>query len=383
MKFSDITGHNDIITALKSSIDSGKLPHALLFSGLSGIGKFRTARALAQYLHCKNRKNGDSCGVCPSCIQHQKHNNPDLHFVYPILKKEGAVISKDFIAQWRDFIDENSYMPPEKWNEFLKAGNSQPSIYVDESEEIINRASLSSYRENLKIFIIWQPEKMRMEAANKLLKIIEEPFEDTLFILVSNNESGILPTILSRTQRFNFHPLSPAEIERMLREKGVDDETAADAARIAGGSLEKAEAIACHPDELNDFSGLFKDVMRNAYALKAKRLKELSEEIASFGREKIIRFLNYCARLVRENFIYNFGISSLNEMTKDEASFSEKFAPFIHAGNVEKIETEISRAASDIERNANSKIVLFDLFLLLSRFVRMAITNEFPQQNKI
>lgn len=306
-----------------------------------------------------------------------------MHFVYPILKKEGAVISKDFIAQWRDFIDENSYMPPEKWNEFLKAGNSQPSIYVDESEEIINRASLSSYRENLKIFIIWQPEKMRMEAANKLLKIIEEPFEDTLFILVSNNESGILPTILSRTQRFNFHPLSPAEIERMLREKGVDDETAADAARIAGGSLEKAEAIACHPDELNDFSGLFKDVMRNAYALKAKRLKELSEEIASFGREKIIRFLNYCARLVRENFIYNFGISSLNEMTKDEASFSEKFAPFIHAGNVEKIETEISRAASDIERNANSKIVLFDLFLLLSRFVRMAITNEFPQQNKI
>lgn len=371
MKFSELTGHKEIIDSLRNMADSGRVPHAILLSGPSGIGKFKTARAFAQYLHCRNKKDGDSCGVCPSCIQHVKLNNPDLHFIYPIVKKEkGPQISKDMIEEWREMLTDYSYMPIEKWNELINAGNSQPAIYVTESEEIINRASLSAYQENLKIFIIWQPEKMRTEAANKLLKIIEEPFEDTVFIFVSNNDSKILPTILSRTQRFNFHPLKKDEIERMLKKNGVDPDIASDTAEIAGGSLQKAEEIALYPDELNKFSENFKEIMRAAYALKAKRLKEISEEIAAYGREKILRFLAYCERMIRENFIYNFQVKGLSQMTRDEAEFSVKFSPFIHEGNVEDLMKEISRAAGDVERNANSKIVLFDLFLLLSRFVR-------------
>lgn len=383
MKFSEITGHKEIIQSLRSLADSGKLPHAFLFSGISGIGKLRTARALAQYIHCRNHINGDSCGECPSCIQHQNHNNPDLHFIYPVVKKEGTLISKDLISQWREMLDENSYMPPEKWNEIIKAGNSQPSIYVNESEEIVSRASLSAFQEDYKIFIIWQPEKMRLEAANKLLKIIEEPFEDTIFILVSNNDSKILPTIQSRTQRFNFKPLSEFDLKKLLIEKGVNNDLAEDAARISEGSLQKADNIACHPDEMIEFSNFFKEIMRSAYALKAKSLKSLSEETTSFGREKLLRFLNYCGRMIRENYIYNYSIPSIILMTQEEKSFSKKFAPFIHDGNVELIAEEISRAAHDIERNGNSKIVMYDLMLLMSRLVRKPKVYVLPGLDEI
>lgn len=378
MKFSDITGHKEIINSLKSFVDSGKIPHAMLFSGATGIGKFRTARAFAQYLHCKNHKDHDSCGTCPSCLQHQNHNNPDLHFIYPVVKKDGVLISKDLIEPWREMLDTNSYMPVEKWNDLIKAGNSQPAIYVNESEEILNRASLSAFQEDFKIFIVWLPEKLRPEAANKLLKIIEEPFEDTVFILVSNNDSNILPTIQSRTQRFNFKPLSEKEIQSLLIEKGVDRRMAEDSARLAGGSLQKADEIACHPEELIEFNNLFKEMMRAAYGLRAKTMKELSETAAGFGREKLIRFLTYCGRLIRENYIYNLNIPDLVLMTADEAEFSSRFAPFIHDGNVEALSEEVARAAHDIERNGNSKIVLYDMMLLVSRLVRKPKAYALP-----
>ena len=378
MKFSDITGHTQIINSLRSIADSGTIPHALLFSGISGIGKFRTARAFAQYIHCKNRSNNDSCGECPSCLQHQKFNNPDTHFIYPILKKEGALISKDMIDSWKEMLENNSYMAPEKWNDLLKAGNSQPAIYVDESEALISRASLSAFQEDLKIFIIWLPEKMRIEAANKILKVIEEPFEDTLFILVSNDDSKILPTILSRTQRFNFKPLDADTIKNLLVKRGINNKVAGEAASICEGSLEKAYEIASHPDEVIEFSSLFKDIMRSAYALNAKNLKDISETLAAFGREKIARFLKYMAKSVRDNYILNFNISGLVKMTTEESAFSSRFSPFIHEGNVEAIVNEIGRALRDVERNANSKIVLFDLMLLISRLVRKPKTTVLP-----
>lgn len=380
MKFADIIGHKDIIRTLKDMRNSGKIPNALLFSGPSGVGKMRTARAFAQYLHCQNPQNGDSCGKCPSCLQHQKYNNPDLHFSYPIVKKEkeGILISKDKIEEWREMLDKHSYMPPEIWNELLNAENSQPAINVNESEDIISRASLSAYKENLKIFIIWQPEKFRTETANKLLKILEEPFEDTVFILVSNEDSKILPTILSRTQRFVFRPLSNEQIVEFLLKEGVSREEAVDAARTAYGCLEKAYEIAYRPEEIIQFSDLFKNVMRASYGLYAKQLKRLSEDMAAFGREKLIRFLRYMNRLIRENYLYNLQVPALISMTGDEQLFSQRFAPFIHEGNIEDLEREITRSISDIERNGNPKIVMFDLLLLLSRYVRKPKQTELP-----
>lgn len=371
MKFSDIAGHKETVESLRGIVDSGRIPHAILLSGISGIGKMRLARALAQYIHCRHRENGDSCGKCPSCLQHQKLNNPDIHFVYPVVKRENLTVSKDFIEPWRRMLDEWSYMPPERWNDLLQAGNSQPAIYVNESDDIIARASLSSFQERYKIFLIWLPEKMRPETANKLLKVIEEPFDDTLFILVSNDDSKILPTISSRTQRFNLRPLSREDISSQLRRsKGVNGALADAASRISEGSMGKAEELSCHPDEIMEFSSLFKELMRMAYALRAQRLRSLSEQCAAMGREKLIRFLSYCGRMVRENFIMNLHMPEISLMTPDEEEFGARFAPFIHEGNVEGLSTEISRAATDVERNANAKIVMFDLFLLISQWVR-------------
>lgn len=379
MRFTDIAGHMDTVGALRSIVDSGKIPHAILLSGISGIGKFRLARAFAQYVHCRDRRDGDSCGVCPSCLQHRRHNNPDLHFVYPVVKRDGAQVSTDFIDQWKTMLSEWSYMPPEKWNDLMQAGNSQPAIYVNESEDIVSKVSLSSYQENYKIFLIWLPEKLRPEAANKLLKVIEEPYEDTLFVLVSNDDSKLLPTIFSRTQRFNLLPLSESDItSHLVENKGIDPDLARAAAKIAEGSMGKAEELACHPDEILEFSSLFKETMRMAYALKATDLKSISENCAAMGREKLIRFLAYCSRMVRENFIYNMKMPQLSLLTPDEESFSLRFSPFIHEGNVEGLDSEISRAATDIERNANAKIVMFDLMLLLSQWVRMPKPATLP-----
>lgn len=379
MKFSDISGHAEAKEALRNLIDSGKIPHAFLFSGAPGIGKFRLARALSQYIHCKNHVNGDSCGVCPSCVQHQKLNNPDLHFVYPIPKKDGMLISKDAIEQWKTNLETNPYMSPAIWNEIINAGNSQPAIFVNESEAIISRASLSAYQENFKIFLIWQPEKMRPEAANKLLKIIEEPFEDTIFILVSNDDSRLLPTLLSRTRRFNLSPLSEQEIvSALVTQEEIEAELAEEVAHIAEGSMEKALEIACRPDELREFSSTFQESMRMAYVLKAKRLKEIADDLAAMGREKLIRYLAYCGRMIREYFICNFKMPELNGLTSDEKAFGIKFAPFIHEGNVEQLNEIFAEAATDIERNANAKIVMFDLMLSLSRFVRMPKPNPLP-----
>ena len=379
MKFKDIAGHSDTISALRHMADSGRIPHAILLSGISGIGKFRLARAFAQYVHCRNHIDGDSCGVCPSCLQHQKLNNPDLHFIYPVVKRDGVLVSKDVIDRWKEMLGEWSYMPPEKWNEKLQAGNSQPAIFVTESEDIVARASLSSYQENFKIFLIWLPEKMRPEAANKLLKVIEEPFDDTLFILVSNDDSKLLPTIFSRTQRFFMRPLSEEDIRSYLSgSHHIGDDMARAASRIAEGSMGKAEELACHPEELLEFSSLFKETMRMAYALKAQRLKSLSEEMAAMGREKLIRFLSYCSRMVRENFIYNMRMPQISLLTPEEEEFSQRFSPFIHEGNVERLADEISRAATDVERNANAKIVMFDLMLLMSQAVRTPKPARLP-----
>lgn len=352
--------------------DSGRVPHALMLGGMPGIGKMRLARAFAQYLHCQARVDGDSCGRCPSCIQHQTLNNPDLHFAYPIVKIDSRpTLCSDWAPQWREMLEQWSYMPPERWNELMNVGASQPRIFVTESEEIINRATLSAYKEKLKIFIIWLPELMQNETANKLLKIIEEPFSDTVFILVSNNDAAVLPTISSRTRRLNMLPLPEDEIASWLCEqRGLDSREALATARRAGGSISKADQIACHPDELKEFAEIFQNLMRAAYGARMQMLKKISETTAAFGRRKLIRFLEYCNSQVRENFIYNLRMPQLMQLSPDEEAFSQRFAPFLHAGNVEEMTEAFSVASRDVERNCNAKIVMFDVAMILATLIR-------------
>lgn len=373
MKFSEVAGHESVKTALKGMADSGRMAHAILLCGAPGIGKMDIARAYSQYVHCGHRKGGDSCGTCPSCVQHQGLNNPDMHYVYPVIKRDSkkASLSTDFIDEWREALNGTGHLSAESWLEAMDAQNKMAQISVDEASDIISGASLSPYKEDYKIYLIWLPEKLHPSAANKLLKIIEEPYPDTLFILVSDNPGGILPTIRSRTQVFNMKPLSQHEINNWLVDvKGVNEYDAYETARLSEGSVGTAEMLAAASGERREFGEMFRDIMRKAYVRDISGLKRDTDLCAAMGREKLHRFLDYTLKMVRENFIYNMREPCLNLMTNEEEEFSRRFSPYVHSGNIEAISRETERASTEILRNANSKIVMFSYGLLLSRYIR-------------
>lgn len=362
MKFADITGHSTTIASLRDLVDTDRLPHAMLLGGQEGIGKMRVARAFVSYLYCMDRQGGDSCGKCPACRQNAHHNNPDLHYVFPRIGSDKKSTDA-FLPQWNDFIDRHSYMPKEEWARAIEAGNTVPVIYRNDAAEISRTAALSSFAYRYKTYIIWLPEKMQPQCANALLKLLEEPFPDTLFILVSNEPDKLLPTIFSRTQRFNLKPLDNGEVAEILIKEGTPYAEAQEVASLAEGNIIKAFDMTGEGGEIKEFSGLFIQLMRLAYARNAASLLMLADSIAAMGREKTGRFLAYCARMTRESFIFNLRNPGLNAMTRAEADFNVRFSPFINYKNVERLMSEIQRAHDDVLRNANAKLVLFDFML--------------------
>lgn len=367
MKFRDIPGHERLKSDLRSLVNSGHIPHAIMISGPSGSGKMMLARAYAQYLHCEHPTDGEPCGVCRSCRLHQDLSHPDLHFIYPIVKndRQKRAVSADLAEEWGKMLRECPAMSSERWLELLDAKNSQPAIYVSDANEIVLADSYPPYTSKYKIFIIWQPERLQPAAANKLLKVIEEPSDGTLFILVSNNELQLLPTIFSRVQRFHAGRQSDTDIAAYLsRRHGLDAELAARYARLCNGSIIRADELGSNTGENEKFLTVYQELMRSAYAKRVARLKSLSEEVAAYGREKTQRFLIYVSRMIRENFIYNMKTPSLTAMTPEEETFSSRFSPFINHLNIEDFAAETDRARTDISRNANAKLVLFDYFLI-------------------
>ena len=364
MKFSDIPAHNFAKQKLRTFVDRNKIPHAILLEGPSGIGKYALARAFAQYIHCQNRQNGDSCGMCPSCLQHESFNHIDTHFVFPVVKKSSPKksFSDDYIDAWKDFLSENPYMDFQKWLVALDNVNAQPVIYVDESEELIRKLNFTSHQAKYKVVLFWLPERMNQECANKLLKLIEEPYGDTLFVFVSNNSREILPTIYSRTQRIELKRLSDDVIAQYLVDNyAVEGQDALALAHIADGNIIEADKIVSLSKENQKFLELFIQLMRLSYQRKVKELKSWSVDVAGLGREQIMRFLTYTQRLIRENFIYNLSVSELNYLNREEAQFSQNFAKFITESNVIKLIDVFNKALTDISGNANAKIVLYDM----------------------
>ena len=363
MRFADIPGHEEVKARLRHMVDSGRLPHALLLEGPSGCGKFALARATAQYLHCERRTiNGDSCGMCPSCLQHQSFNHIDTVYSFPVVKKKGKkTLSDDCIEDFRDFMRSNPYMDFDKWLETLDNINAQPQIYVEEGTELLRRLTFMSRKSEFKVVLLWLPERMMVETANKLLKLVEEPYADTKFIMVSNNAREILPTIYSRSQRIEIKRYSDEELAFVLKGMGIEADTAADLAKVAQGNVNEALKLSGLATERTKMLEYFTSLMRKAYARKVKELREWSQEVATMGREPIMQFLDYSSRLFRESFLMHLAVEDLLTMSKAEREFVNRFFPFINERNVMDLLSLFDRAKNDISYNGNSKIILFDL----------------------
>ncbi len=374
MKFADIPAHETVKNRLRALVDCDRMPHALLLEGPAGVGKFALARALAQYIHCEHRTpDGDSCGVCPSCRQHATFNHADLVFSFPVLKAVSDLgLSDDVLPQWRDFLTRNPFMNFGEWLKELDNPNGQPLIYSSESGNIMRKFATTSYSTKYKILLMWLPERMQPDCANKLLKMIEEPADDSLLVFVSNNSSEILPTIYSRLQRIEVKRLPDAVVaDYMQRHHRLGSKDAAVVAHLAEGSILQAEKLLGVTDESKKFLGCFIDLMRGAYQRKVGPLRKWSVDIAGLGREASMRFLDYCSRMMRENFITNLHHGSLVYLTPDEQAFCKNFSPFINERNVESLLREFNQAKIDIGANGNAKIIFFDLavkvILLLKR----------------
>ena len=369
MFFRDIIGQQEVIERLIKDAQAGTVPHALLFCGPEGTGKLQTAIAFARYLLCRDKGTGaDSCGTCPACVKMDKLVHPDLHFVFPVINKgtsERSTTSDEEITTWRECVLDKQYFSFEEWLGALDANNKQASIFVTESESIMSKLSLKSVEGGYKIMIIWHAEKMNLQCANSLLKLLEEPPAGTIFILTTDAPEQMLETILSRTQRIDFRRIPEAIIKERLEGAGysLDAQTASQIAHFSGGSWLKAMSALRVNTESQEFLDYFMQLMRLAYGRRLKDLKIWSEGIAAGGREWQKRFLAYCQRMIRENFICNFHLPELNYMTEQERQFSVKFAPFVNENNIIGLMDQLSDAQRDIEQNVNAKMVFFDLSL--------------------
>lgn len=364
--FKDVLGQDIAKRQLIQGARSGKLAHALLLTGPSGSGKLPLALATARYLLCSHPHENDACGECPSCVMMNRLAHPDLHFAFPIVKRKAGrdSVCDDYLPQWREMLQRNPYTDLNHWMNTMEAGNQQPQIYVRESDEIQRKLSLKASQGGYKIMLIWLPEKMNVECSNKLLKLLEEPPRQTVFLLVSEDPAVLLPTIISRTQRINLSPLSEDVLAAYLEQRYMlPSADARDIAHRSGGSLLRTlENIQLSEEQRNSFE-LFVNLMRTAYKRDIRTLKTWSEQVAAMGRERQKSFLEYCQRMVRENFIYNFHHPEMNYLGPDENQFSTRFAPFINERNIFSITALLEEAQQHVEQNVNPKMIFFDLAL--------------------
>ncbi len=366
MYFKDIIGQETVKQRLRLEVREGRVPHAQLFAGPEGTGALPLAIAYARFLLCTRRGEEDACGTCPSCVKLNKLAHPDLHFVFPVVKRKGGgdTVSDDYIREWRELAISTPYFGMNHWLDAMGAENQQAQIFVKESDELVRKLSLKSSEGGYKVVIIWLPEKMKVECANKLLKLLEEPPAQTVFLLVSEEPDRILPTILSRTQRINVPRLEDAEIAEALKVRfGLQDTDAAETARLAEGSYLQALEIIHLSEDTQLFFRLFVSLMRLAYQRKVKEMREWSDTVAAMGRERQKDFLTYCQRMVRESFVSNFHRKEMNYMNREEENFTIRFAPFINERNVMGITDELAEAQTHIEQNVNPRMVFFDFAL--------------------
>lgn len=379
MLFSKVFGLPHIKNHLTTTAEKGRIPHAQLFVGSPGSGTLPMAIAYAQYILCHNR-NGENTGGLESCnIKMNKLAHPDLHFAFPVAandKVKKNPVSGNFLDEWRQFIENEPYGNLFDWYQKLGIENKQGQIGVHEAYDIVKNLSLKSYEGGYKVMIIWMAEKMNTPCANKLLKLIEEPPKDTLFLLITEEEENILQTIRSRCQVLHFPPLNEAVIsEALISTENCEPQKAITIAHRANGNYHQALNILRQNSGDEKFEEWFVDWVRSAFKAKGNKAAILdliswSDTIAATGRETQKKFLLFCLDFFRQALLQNYNTQDLVFIEPQVKGFSlKKFAPFVSGNNILGITKEIEDAVFHIERNGNAKIILTDLSIKLTRLL--------------
>ncbi|WP_373817401.1 DNA polymerase III subunit delta' [Porphyromonas loveana] len=366
MYFRDVAGLDELKTFLRRTAQTGEVAHAQLFSGAEGGGAFPLALAYARYLNCQSPSQEDACGRCPSCLKYDALAHPDLFFIFPVVKASASPTpSDDFVGQWREMLAEVPYFVPADWLEYLQAGNSQPVIYTKEADAIEQKLSFRNYEAAYRVVLIWQPELMHESAANKLLKLIEEPPRRTLFFLVSSMPDKVLGTIQSRVQQIRVPPLREAEVAAALSRNGITTDVER-IAHLAEGNYRRAVDMCRGEWADREYLVLLGRMMDAILKGDPAVMRPVSDELAQLGRVSQIGFLTYCLRIFRELYISRVGIAELNYLSPEEEGLVRMLGGGITGQNVRPLMEEVELAIRHIRQNGNGRMIFFDLLLRLT-----------------
>lgn len=372
MLFADVVGHEALGAKLREAVRSGRVAHAQLLEGHEGAGALALARAYAQYLTCQSPTETDSCGQCTSCKAHAKVQHPDVHWCFPFFKADGQekATSEPHQGAWREAMLEGAYLGVEDWLDRLGADRKQLFISVDEALEVNRKLGLKAFHGGWKVWICWLPEMMRVDTANKFLKLMEEPTDRTVMLFVTEHPDRLLATIRSRVQRIHVPNLTSEQAAAGLSSKwGIDSTLAQSLAHVSDGNLAQALRMAKAGQDQPDLER-FSAWMRACWARDGKSMVEGSESFATLGREGQKRFLHYALHLVRQSIVGHYGAAQLVRLTPAEQGFLDKFSKFIHHDNVLALRETLEEAHSDVAGNVNGKLVFVDLSLRVHRLLR-------------
>ncbi|MDB5239930.1 MAG: polymerase subunit delta [Spirosoma sp.] len=389
MQFSEIIGHDDTKQMLLRAVRTNHLAHALLFDGQQGSANLALALALAQYVNCEDRQQSsnslfgdmrsgdpenDSCGRCASCVKIQKLVHPDLHMVFPVANLAKGKTSEAYLADWRKFLIEQPYRTLTDWLELVGGDNKQGNISAEEARNILQKLSLKAYEGAYKIMLIWLPELMNVASANALLKVLEEPPAQTLFLLVTNQPDKLLITILSRTQRVAVRAFTDEEIATYLRQHlNLDETTARRIAYLSDGDLSAALKLGLQEDggaTASDQHTWFAEWMRSCYRQDLLGLVKQADQFDGFSKEKQKGLLDYSIRLYRDLFLWQQGAGALLRLPDDELAFVKNFSKVLTSNHIEHIVADLNESAYHLERNARAKMIMLDMSLTFSRLIK-------------
>jgi DNA polymerase-3 subunit delta' len=371
MQFKSIVGQQAVKQRLLNTVHENRVSHAQLFLGPEGSGSLALAVAYAQYLSCEDRKAEDSCGVCSSCRKYEKLVHPDLHFSYPFFASDKNDTALSFIEQWREALLNHPYLSLDIWRGYLEAENKQANINIAECHQIIKKLSLKPFESVYKILILWLPEYLD-KVGNTLLKIIEEPQPNTVFLLVAQNQDQILNTILSRTQLVKITCLPYNDVRSyLINERGVPAQTAEEAAYLSNGNL--TEALSMLQQETNSFHADFLEWLRKCYGNKGLDVMKFVERIAKAGREPQKNFIRYGISYIRECCLLLGGAGDLVHLPAAEKETAQKMAGVMNMEMAEAISEVLEKAHYAVERNANPKILFLDVSLQIIKILHFKI----------